>query len=112
MNHKRTDNGKSDLLFNFIFACILDFFVQFFDQIRPNPVFDVMLHYVSSHRAEGASPVLPPQLHPKNAVTVTNLQLHVPSKLGIACYLIFKRAGSGGACRPSKMNHKRTDNGP
>jgi hypothetical protein len=69
MNHKRTDNGKSDLLFNFIFACILDFFVQFFDQIRPNPVFDVMLHYVSSPRAEGASPVLPPSYYLAKVVT-------------------------------------------
>jgi hypothetical protein len=36
----------------------------------------VQLHALSSPRAEGPSPVLPPQLHAKNAVTVAVLQLN------------------------------------
>jgi hypothetical protein len=38
---------------------------------------DVMLHTVSPPRAEGASPVLPPQLHSQNAVTPGTLQLQI-----------------------------------
>jgi hypothetical protein len=38
-------------------------------------VFDVMLHLISPPRAEGPSPVLPPQLHAKNALTLRILQL-------------------------------------
>jgi hypothetical protein len=30
-DRERTDNGKSDFLLNIVFACISDFFVQFFD---------------------------------------------------------------------------------
>jgi hypothetical protein len=45
---------------------------------RSSEVFDVMLHAESPPRAEGPSPVLPPQLHAKKAVTGTILQFANP----------------------------------
>jgi hypothetical protein len=40
-------------------------------------VFDVMLHFVSPHRAEGASPHFPRRGESQNAVTEGILQPHV-----------------------------------
>jgi hypothetical protein len=58
--------------FFFVLLTFLIIFAYKFDRIL---VFDVMLHLISPTRGEAASPVLPPQLHAKNAVTSTNLQL-------------------------------------
>jgi hypothetical protein len=43
-------------------------------------VFDVMLHFVSPHRAEGASPHFPRRGETQNAVTNRSLQLHLESR--------------------------------
>jgi hypothetical protein len=50
-----TGNGKSDLLFNFIFLRIVDFSFHFFDHFRPK-VLDVMSPVNSSPPSEARSP--------------------------------------------------------
>jgi hypothetical protein len=75
-----TGNGKSDPLLYFIFLRIVEFFFTFFEQIRPNPVFDVMLQTHSSPRREAASPPPVRCTTAKKANTDRALQLHCGSR--------------------------------
>jgi hypothetical protein len=50
--------------YNIVFLLVLLIFLIIF-WYKFDQVFDVMLHTVSPHRAEGASPPSPPQLHSK-----------------------------------------------
>jgi hypothetical protein len=56
-----------------------------------------MLQSISSPRAEGASPVLPPQLHAKKAVTCPDLMLHVVLRTSFAETLVAVKVAANEA---------------